>query len=73
MKLSKIKVNKANPRIIKDYKFKKLCNSIREFPKMLELRPIVVDTTATMAESRPAKTPTLPQSIGLVKRGFSAK
>ena len=35
--------NPANPRIIKDDKFKKLVKSIQEFPQMLELRPIVVD------------------------------
>jgi len=35
--------NPSNPRIIKDYKFKKLVKSIEDFPQMLELRPIVVD------------------------------
>ena len=40
-----IRLNTGNPRFIKDEKFKKLCNSIKEFPKMLELRPIVVDST----------------------------
>jgi hypothetical protein len=43
MKLSDIKPNPNNPRIIKDDKFAKLCNSIRDFPKMMELRPIVVN------------------------------
>jgi len=43
MKLSKIKPNPNNPRIIKDDKFKKLVKSINDFPKMLALRPIVVD------------------------------
>lgn len=43
IKLSKIKTNPKNPRIIKDDKFRKLCNSIKDFPKMMELRPIVVD------------------------------
>lgn len=43
MKISKIKSNPNNPRIIKDDKFKKLCESIKELPKMMELRPIVVD------------------------------
>jgi len=38
-----IKMNPDNPRIIKDEKFKKLVKSIREFPEMLEVRPIVVD------------------------------
>lgn len=44
MKLSKIKPNPDNPRIVKDDKFKKLVKSIKEFPKMMELRPIVVDS-----------------------------
>lgn len=44
MKLSEIKPNPNNPRIIKDDKFKKLCDSIKEFPKMMSLRPIIVDS-----------------------------
>jgi site-specific DNA-methyltransferase (adenine-specific) len=32
-----------NPRLIKDDKFKKLVQSIKDFPEMLQLRPIVVD------------------------------
>ena len=43
IKISKVKTNPDNPRLIKDIKFKKLVNSIKEFPKMLELRPIVVN------------------------------
>jgi DNA modification methylase len=43
MKLSKLKGNPNNPRIIKDDKFKKLVKSINDFPKMMALRPIVVD------------------------------
>ena len=43
MKLSEIKVNKSNPRIIKDEKFKKLIKSLEDFPKMMEFRPIVVN------------------------------
>lgn len=43
--LSQIQVNGANPRIIKDDKFGKLVTSILVLPKMLELRPIVVDNT----------------------------
>lgn len=43
MKLSELKPNPDNPRVIKDAKFKKLCESIKEFPKMFELRPIVID------------------------------
>ncbi len=43
MKLSDIRPNPDNPRTIKDARFKKLCNSIRDFPKMMALRPIVID------------------------------
>jgi DNA modification methylase len=43
MKLSTIKPNPDNPRTIKDESFEKLCRSITEFPKMMELRPIVTD------------------------------
>jgi hypothetical protein len=43
VKLSEVKSNPNNPRIIKDDKFKKLVKSIMEFPKMLEIRPIVVN------------------------------
>lgn len=43
VKISKVKPNENNPRYIKDYKFKKLVNSIKEFPEMLKLRPIVVN------------------------------
>jgi len=35
--------NAENPRIIKDDKFKKLVQSIKDFPEMLEIRPIVVN------------------------------
>ena len=42
-KLSEIKPNPNNPRLIKDDKFKKLVQSIKDFPEMLELRPIVVN------------------------------
>ena len=45
VKISEIKNNTNNPRIIKDDKFKKLVKSIKEFPEMLEKRPIVVDET----------------------------
>tara|TARA_R100000231_G_scaffold123216_1_gene93385 strand:+ start:436 stop:1011 length:576 start_codon:yes stop_codon:yes gene_type:complete len=41
--ISEIKENKKNPRLIKGYKFEKLVKSIKDFPKMLELRPIVVN------------------------------
>lgn len=44
IKLSTIKPNPDNPRLIKDEKFYKLCNSLETFgEKMMPLRPIVVD------------------------------
>lgn len=42
-KISEIKANPNNPRIIKDDKFAKLVKSIKEFPEMLQIRPIVVN------------------------------
>tara|TARA_R110001606_G_scaffold26569_1_gene85850 strand:- start:518 stop:964 length:447 start_codon:yes stop_codon:yes gene_type:complete len=42
IKLSTLTANPDNPRLIKDSKFDKLKQSIEEFPKMLELRPIVI-------------------------------
>jgi ParB-like chromosome segregation protein Spo0J len=41
--ISEIKPNPNNPRVIKDDKFDKLVRSIKEFPKMLKIRPIVVN------------------------------
>ena len=43
VKISAVKSNPNNPRIIKDDKFKKLVTSIKEFPQMLNIRPIVVN------------------------------
>jgi DNA modification methylase len=43
MKLSEIRENPKNPRLIKDENFQKLVRSIQEFPEMLEARPIVVN------------------------------
>ena len=43
VKLSKIKSNPDNPRIIKDDKFFMLVKSIKDFPQMLDIRPIVVN------------------------------
>jgi ParB-like chromosome segregation protein Spo0J len=43
LKISEIKLNPNNPRLIKDDKFEKLVNSIKEFPEMLKIRPIVVN------------------------------
>jgi ParB-like chromosome segregation protein Spo0J len=43
MKLKDIKPNPNNPRVLRDDKFQKLKQSITEFPKMLSLRPMVID------------------------------
>lgn len=48
MKLSEIKPNPNNPRVIKDDKFDKLKKSIAEFPKMMALRPIVIDENSVI-------------------------
>ena len=44
MKVSQLKANPTNPRIIKDDKFKKLVESLRGFPGMMEKRPMVCVT-----------------------------
>lgn len=44
VKITDIKTNPNNPRIIKDEKYKKLLKSIQEFPDMLNKRPIVAFT-----------------------------
>lgn len=44
MKLSEIKPNPNNPRVLRDERFAKLKQSIQEFPKMMSLRPMVVDS-----------------------------
>jgi ParB-like chromosome segregation protein Spo0J len=44
VKISEIKPNPNNPRLIKDEKFVKLVNSIKGFPEMLKIRPIVVNS-----------------------------
>jgi len=41
--INSVKTNPNNPRILKDDKFKKLVNSIKSFPEMLKVRPIVVN------------------------------
>ncbi|WP_312394782.1 ParB N-terminal domain-containing protein [Chryseobacterium sp.] len=43
VKISEVKINENNPRFIKDDKFNKLVKSIKEFPQMLDIRPIVVN------------------------------
>jgi hypothetical protein len=44
MKITELKLNPNNPRIIKDDKFKKLVTSLSEFPEMMEKRPMVCVT-----------------------------
>lgn len=44
VKINSIKANLDNPRIIKGNKFKKLVKSITDFPEMLKIRPIVVNS-----------------------------
>jgi hypothetical protein len=41
--IGSVKPNPSNPRLIKDAKFRQLVQSVKDFPQMLELRPIVVD------------------------------
>ena len=44
VKISEVKLNPNNPRLIKDEKFAKLVQSIKDLPQMLAIRPIVVNT-----------------------------
>ncbi len=44
MRLSELKTNPTNPRTIKDDKFKKLVQSLKDFPEMMEKRPLVCVT-----------------------------
>lgn len=44
MDIKLIKPNPDNPRVIKKDKFNKLVESIKSFPEMLQLRPIVVNS-----------------------------
>ena len=46
--LKKISTNEINPRLIKQEKFLQLVQSIKDFPEMLEKRPIVVDELGTI-------------------------
>lgn len=43
VKLSEIRSNPDNPRTIKKAQLKKLEQSLKDFPEMMRLRPIVVD------------------------------
>ena len=44
IKITDLKTNPKNPRIIKDDKFKKLVKSLQEFPEMMAKRPMVCVT-----------------------------
>ena len=48
VKLSTIKLNPRNPRSISETRFKALCKSLKEFPQMMALRPLVVDKAGTL-------------------------
>lgn len=41
--ISQIKPNSTNPRTIRNDKFKKLVQSLKDFPEMAKVRPIVVN------------------------------
>jgi hypothetical protein len=43
VKLSDVKSNPNNPRLIKNDKFEKLVQSLKDFPEMAKVRPIVVN------------------------------
>ena len=42
--VNKLVPNDTNPRYIRDDKFQKLIKSLKEFPKMLEYRPVIVNS-----------------------------
>lgn len=44
VKVGSIKENPDNPRIIKDEAFQKLVKSIKNFPQMLTVRPVVINS-----------------------------
>jgi len=44
VKIAEVKPNPNNPRTVKDDKFKKLVQSLKSFPEMAKVRPIVVNT-----------------------------
>lgn len=43
VKISEVKPNPSNPRVIKDHKFTQLKKSLEDFPDMANVRPIVVN------------------------------
>lgn len=46
--IEQVRLNDANPRLIKDARFEALKQSIQDFPAMLTLRPLVVDEHYTV-------------------------
>lgn len=48
MKITDIRLNSENPRYIKDDRMEKLVQSIKDFPAMMALRPIIVDEAGTI-------------------------
>ncbi len=48
VKLSQLKVNAANPRTIREQKLNLLVERLLVFPKMIAIRPVVVDDTMTV-------------------------
>lgn len=48
LKISEVKPNPDNPRVIKDDAFKKLVKSLKEFPEMAEVREVVVNKDHTI-------------------------
>ena len=52
IKVSTFKVDKNNPRKISRADMETLKNSIRDFPKMMELRPIIIDKTNKVLAGR---------------------
>ena len=43
MNIKDIRINPNNPRYIKDDRYQKLKKNLKEFPKMMKLRPIIID------------------------------
>ncbi|MGI4822685.1 MAG: hypothetical protein ACRYFV_15860 [Janthinobacterium lividum] len=41
--IEQVRLNDANPRLIKDYRFAQLKAPIEQFPEMLQLRPLIID------------------------------
>ena len=51
VKISQVKNNPNNPRVIKNDDFRKLVKSIKEAPWMLQLRSIIVMTITLYSEA----------------------